>query len=64
MVWGLKILARPPFDFPGHWQQVANTGQLHLMVCDETIPQRRCHFALEVADFEEAVRDLKIEKTR
>ena len=59
---GLKTISRPPFDFPGHWYQVGPNCQLHLMVFDETIPRTMHHIALEVADFEESVRELKARK--
>jgi glyoxylase I family protein len=60
-VLGLKSLDRPPFDFPGHWYQVGQTGQLHLMVYDEEIPQTMRHFALEVDDFEGTLKQLQTE---
>ncbi len=59
---GLKTIPRPPFDFPGHWYQVGPNCQLHLMVYNETIPQTMRHIALEVADFEETLRELQKEK--
>ena len=58
-VLGLQTIPRPPFDFPGHWYQVGPIGQLHLMVYEETIPNSMRHIALEVANFEEAVRELR-----
>jgi len=58
-VLGLKTIPRPPFNFPGQWYQVGPSCQLHLMVHEETIPTSMRHFALEVANFEEAIRELK-----
>ncbi len=59
---GLKTTPRPPLDFLGHWYQVGSNCQLHLMVYNETIPQSMRHIALEVADFDEALRELGKEK--
>ena len=56
---GLQTIARPPFNFPGHWYQVGPNCQLHLMVYREEIPDTMRHIALEVANFEEAVRELQ-----
>ncbi len=61
-VLGLKSIPRPPFNFPGHWYQVGPSCQLHLMVYEETIPQTMRHIAVEVEDFEAAVRELKGKK--
>ena len=61
-VLGLETIPRPPFNFPGHWYRVGSGCQLHLMVYEETIPQTMRHIALEVADFEEAVGELRKEK--
>jgi len=61
-VLGLKTIPRPPFNFPGRWYQVGPNCQLHLMVYEETIPRTMRHIALEVANFEETVRDLQREK--
>ncbi len=61
---GLKSIPRPPFNFPGHWYQVGSNCQLHLMVYEETIPQTMRHIALEVADFEKAVQELRKEKIK
>ncbi len=58
-VLGLESLERPAFDFPGHWFQVGPTTQLHLMVCDETIPETMRHMAIEVEDFAETIRALE-----
>ncbi len=58
-VLGLKTIPRPPFNFPGQWYQVGPSCQLHLMVHEETIPNSMRHFALEVTNFEEAIRELK-----
>jgi catechol 2,3-dioxygenase-like lactoylglutathione lyase family enzyme len=61
-VLGLETIPRPPFNFPGHWYRVGSHGQLHLMVYEESIPGTMRHIALEVADFEEAVQELRKEK--
>jgi catechol 2,3-dioxygenase-like lactoylglutathione lyase family enzyme len=61
-VLGLQTIPRPPFDFPGHWYQVGPTCQLHLMVYEETIPNSMRHIALEVANFEEAIHELKAKR--
>jgi catechol 2,3-dioxygenase-like lactoylglutathione lyase family enzyme len=61
-VLGLETIPRPPFNFPGHWYRVGSHGQLHLMVYEESIPRTMRHIALEVADFEEAVQELRNEK--
>ncbi|GIQ66107.1 VOC family protein [Paenibacillus cisolokensis] len=61
-VLGLKTIERPPFDFPGEWYAVGDTGQqLHLIVHNgETkrtggIDTRDGHFAIRVRDFDETV---------
>jgi catechol 2,3-dioxygenase-like lactoylglutathione lyase family enzyme len=58
-VLGLKTLERPPFDFPGHWFLVGSSRQLHLMVFDEKIPVTMRHFAIEVGNFQETMKELK-----
>jgi catechol 2,3-dioxygenase-like lactoylglutathione lyase family enzyme len=58
-VLGLKTVERPPFDFPGHWYQVGNDCQLHLMVYDEEIPKTMRHVAFEVDDFDDALKSLE-----
>ena len=58
-VLGLRTLERPPFDFPGHWYLVGPTRQLHLMVLGQKIPVTMSHFAIEVGDFQETMRELK-----
>ncbi len=58
-VLGLATVERPLFDFPGHWYQVGTTCQLHLMAYDEEIPMTMRHIALEVEDFENAIKHLK-----
>ena len=58
-VLGLTTLERPAFDFPGHWFQVGETSQLHLMVMDETIPETMRHMAIEVENFAETIQTLK-----
>lgn len=61
-VLGLRTIERPPFDFPGEWYAVGDTGQqLHLIVHNgETkrtggIDTRDGHFAIRVRDFDETV---------
>ncbi len=56
---GLQTIARPPFNFPGHWYKVGPNCQLHLMGYEEDIPDTMRHIALEVANFEETVRELR-----
>lgn len=58
-VLGLKEIERPPFDFPGAWFAIGESGQqLHLIVhSGETlrrggIDTRDGHFALRVRNFE------------
>ena len=58
-VLGLKTIQPPPFSIPLHWYQVGPNCQLHLMVYDEMIPNTMRHFALEVADFEETIEELR-----
>lgn len=58
-VLGLRSIERPAFDFAGHWYQVGNHTQLHLMVLDEEIPESMRHVALEVEDFEETLKHLE-----
>ena len=50
---------RPAFNFPGHWYQVDENTQLHLMVFEEVIPNTMRHFALEVEDFQKALAHLE-----
>lgn len=56
---GLQTIPRPPFNFPGHWYQVGANCQLHLMVYEEDIPDTMRHIALEAANFEEVVQELR-----
>jgi catechol 2,3-dioxygenase-like lactoylglutathione lyase family enzyme len=58
-VLGLKSVERPAFNFPGHWFQVGETSQLHLMVMNETIPQTMRHIAIEVEDFADTIQTLE-----
>jgi len=60
---GLTTINRPPFNFPGHWYQVGSNCQLHLMVYEEGIPDTMRHIALEVANFEETVQELRTPQT-
>ena len=58
-VLGLKTIQRPPFNFPVHWYQVGPNCQLHLMVYNEMIPNTMRHFALEVANFDDMIEELR-----
>ena len=60
-VLDLKSIDRPAFDFPGHWYQVGQATQLHLMVMNETIPETMRHMAIEVDDFDATIQTLKSE---
>ena len=60
-VLGLKSIERPAFDFPGHWYQVGQATQLHLMVMDEVIPATMRHMAIEVEDFSTTIKTLEAE---
>lgn len=58
----LREIERPPFDFPGAWYAVSETGQqLHLIVHNgETkraggIDTRDGHFAIRISDFEKTM---------
>ncbi len=68
-VLGLSEIDRPPFDFAGAWFALGD-GQLHLIVhagqpspptfrTGKPIDSRDVHFAIRVADFRAAVRDLR-----
>ena len=63
-VLGLKSIERPAFNFPGHWYQVGQVTQLHLMVMNETIPETMRHMAIEVEDFAATIQTLKSEGVR
>ncbi|MFC0335623.1 VOC family protein [Paenibacillus sepulcri] len=63
---GLQEMQRPPFDFPGAWYSVGETGQqLHLIVHDgetlrtRTIDTRDGHFAIRVNDYQQTIDWLK-----
>ena len=58
-VLGLKTIPSPPFKVALHWFRVGPACALHLLAYDEAIPRSMRHIALEVADFEEAVRELE-----
>jgi len=58
-VLGLKAVERPAFNFPGHWFQVGETSQLHLIVMNETISETMRHIAIEVEDFHAAIQTLE-----
>ena len=65
-VLGLKLLARPPFPFPGAWYELGDRT-LHLVVHPPTrtlrgtraIEPRDGHLALRVANLADAVARLK-----
>lgn len=65
-VLGLREIPRPLFDFPGAWYGIGDR-QLHLIVHPPAqtlrreggIDTRDGHFAMRVADFDEAVRHLR-----
>ena len=57
-VLGLASLERPDFGFPGHFYQLGEKTQLHLMVLEETFHDTMKHFAIEVEDFQETLEDL------
>jgi catechol 2,3-dioxygenase-like lactoylglutathione lyase family enzyme len=57
-VLGWPTAPRPDFGFPGAWYDLGH-GQLHLVVVDEMPPPSGAHFAVEVADLETVMRDLK-----
>ena len=58
-VLGLSGLERPDFGFPGLFFQVGTATQLHLMVLEEPVPDTMAHFAIEVADFQQALKTLE-----
>ncbi len=60
-VIGLQTIERPDFGFPGHWFQVGEKSQLHLMVMNEAIPETMRHMAIEVEDFGAAINILETE---
>ena len=57
-VLGLTTVERPDFGFPGHFYQVGENTQLHLMVWDEPFQETMKHFAIEVEDFQETLDEL------
>ena len=58
-VLGLAGLERPDFGFPGLFYQVGPVTQLHLMVLDEAVRDTMAHFAIEVEDFQGALKHLE-----
>ena len=56
-VLGLREMPRPDFDFDGAWYAIGDRHELHL-IGDRTKPPqsdpRGTHFAIEVADIQEA----------
>src|ERR1700691_3565493 len=62
-VIGLKSIPRPGFSFPGAWFRIGSVQELHLIegVCDGAPDDsgRRDHFALKVADVDEAAKHLR-----
>jgi catechol 2,3-dioxygenase-like lactoylglutathione lyase family enzyme len=62
-VVGLEEIDRPPFDFPGAWFAVGDSGELHL-IGDPPSPTRRgpkpidsrdVHFAVRVASYRDTL---------
>jgi catechol 2,3-dioxygenase-like lactoylglutathione lyase family enzyme len=54
---GLEAIARPDFDFPGAWYRLGQFQELHLIAGRTAVVNsstRGSHFALGVADMEEA----------
>ena len=54
---GLEAIARPDFDFPGAWYRLGQFQELHLIAGRAAVVNsstRGSHFALGVADMEEA----------
>ena len=54
---GLAAIARPDFDFPGAWYRLGQFQELHLIAGRAGVVNsstRGSHFALGVADMEEA----------
>jgi glyoxylase I family protein len=56
-VLGWPTADRPDFGFPGAWFDLVH-GQLHLVVVDRMPPPSGAHFAVEVDDLDEVVRNL------
>ena len=57
-VLSLKEIDRPEIGDPGAWFELGNGQQLHVTVLDEVKTKTKRHFAIEVADFQEAWRIL------
>ena len=57
-VLSLKEIDRPEIGDPGAWFELGNGQQLHVTVLDEVKTRTKRHFAIEVADFQEAWRIL------
>ncbi len=53
-VLGLKEIDRPNFDFPGHWLEMADGRQLHLIQVADWTPPKGQHWAFDVADIDAA----------
>jgi len=62
-VIGLNSIPRPGFSFPGAWFRIGAQQELHLIKGEfDGAPDdsgRRDHFALRVADVDEAAKDLR-----
>ena len=56
---GVADHSQAALQLPGQWYQVGANCQLHLMVYEEDIPYTMRHIALEAANFEEAVQELR-----
>lgn len=57
-VLGLQQAERPDFGFPGAWL-VVGPNQVHLMELGPVTPDRRQHFAVQVADAEAVAVELE-----
>ncbi|MFN0088801.1 MAG: VOC family protein [Acidimicrobiales bacterium] len=57
-VLGLEKVDRPDFGFPGSWLRLADGRQIHLVKAEDHKAPRGQHFALHVADLDEARQEL------
>jgi len=61
-VIGLSLLPRPAFSFPGAWFRIGSVQELHLIQDGDVLTgdagARDNHFALRVADFDAAARQM------
>ena len=58
-VLGLRELPRPEIRDDGAWFELGSGQQLHVTVLSEPKVKSKRHFALEVSDFDEALRVLR-----